>query len=386
MDISCKKTIRRCFKVTCLLATTIAIGYWCYKFSLDEDICLIDYKTYYDEIEDGFPVMSLCFPLNKELANYSEYNINASMIKLFSKQKTMDPKIEKDIFNIMKLNLNDYIESIWVRWINGTTNYFTSDGTNGWKVPHNSYNGFFKKNFVQCHSIEIMNRNIKVLKLFVRNDIFKNKTRPYKFKFSVYFHAPNQILRSLGTVKNVWTKRNRQHNYVMHFQITNTEILKRRNKRRQPCVGQKISYDNEIIAQHYHKIGCVPSFSNLTEKLPYCIHEKNKKLANLDISSEKVYQYHPPCRSMEKIDYTYEEIEASSIQKHCNNCFAVSYSVFHHTFKEITQIRALNIQALIGNSGAYLGLFCGYTMLQLPDMILRAYEYIAKTIVHQFKV
>ena len=385
MDLSCKKTVHGCFKISCLLATLIAIGYWCYKFSLDEDVCLIDYKTYYEEAENSFPVMSLCFPLNKQLANYSENTMSASTMNFFLKQKTMTSRKEKEVFNNLKIDLNRYIKSVWVRWLNGTTHYFTPEDAAGWKIPYNSYIGFFKKNFLQCYAMEITDRNIKVLKFFIRSRIFRNETRPYKFKFSVYFHYPNQILRSLGTVKSVWPRRAGKYGYVMHFQITNAEVLKRRNKGRQPCVEAKLKFDNEIISQHYKNICCVPSFSNSTENLPYCIHEKNKKSANLDISSEKVYQYPPPCRSMEKIDYTYEEIEAHGIKKRCNDCFAVSYSVFHRTFKEITQIRALNIQALIGNSGAYLGLFCGYTMLQLPDMILRVYEYFSKTICDIFK-
>ena len=49
MDVSCNICVHRFFKAVCLLATTIAIGYWCYKFSLDEDICLIDFKTYNDQ-------------------------------------------------------------------------------------------------------------------------------------------------------------------------------------------------------------------------------------------------------------------------------------------------------------------------------------------------
>ena len=167
MDLSCKKTVHGCFKITCLLATLIAIGYWCYKFSLDEDVCLIDYKTYYEEAENSFPVMSLCFPLNKQLANYSENTMSASTMNLFLKQKTMTSRKEKEVFNNLKIDLNEYIKSVWVRWLNGTTHYFTPEDAAGWKIPYNSYIGFFKKNFLQCYAMEITDRNIKVLKFFI---------------------------------------------------------------------------------------------------------------------------------------------------------------------------------------------------------------------------
>ena len=114
MDLSCRKTIHGCFKTSCLLATLIAIGYWCYKFSLDEDVCLIDYKTYYEEPEDSFPVMSLCFPLNKQLADNSENKMNATTINSFLKQKTMNLTKEKEVFNNLKIDLNAYINTVWV--------------------------------------------------------------------------------------------------------------------------------------------------------------------------------------------------------------------------------------------------------------------------------
>ena len=116
MDLSCRKTVHGCFKITCLFATFIAIGYWCYKFSLDEDICLIDYKTYYEEAEDSFPVMSLCFPLNKQLANYSEIAINSATINFFLKQKTMNLTKEKEVFKNLKIDLNfQYISIIRIK-------------------------------------------------------------------------------------------------------------------------------------------------------------------------------------------------------------------------------------------------------------------------------
>ena len=38
-------------------------------------------------------------------------------------------------------------------------------------------------------------------------------------------------------------------------------------------------------------------------------------------------------------------------------------------FKEIKQVRAYNIQTLIGNAGGYIGLFLGYTIKELPKLL-----------------
>ena len=49
---------------------------------------------------------------------------------------------------------------------------------------------------------------------------------------------------------------------------------------------------------------------------------------------------------------------------------------FINTFKEIKQIRAYNVQSLIGNAGGYVGLFVGYTVAELPALLAIAYKYI----------
>ena len=82
----------------CMLATFIMIGYWCYIYSLDEDICLVDYKSYDANKEDTFPVMSLCFPPNTHLSNSTEHEINLPMYNKLFQGKILDPKIEKIVF------------------------------------------------------------------------------------------------------------------------------------------------------------------------------------------------------------------------------------------------------------------------------------------------
>ena len=50
------------------------------------------------------------------------------------------------------------------------------------------------------------------------------------------------------------------------------------------------------------------------------------------------------------------------------------------SFREITQIRAYDLDSLYGNIGGYMGLFLGYALLNLPTMFFILYGYIKKTI------
>ena len=49
-------------------------------------------------------------------------------------------------------------------------------------------------------------------------------------------------------------------------------------------------------------------------------------------------------------------------------------------FMEIKQIKAYNFQTLVGNGGGYIGLFLGYSFVQLPSMIISGYCRLKKMI------
>jgi len=58
--------------------------------------------------------------------------------------------------------------------------------------------------------------------------------------------------------------------------------------------------------------------------------------------------------------------------------FRISVIYNKQTYREIKQVRAYNVQSLIGNVGGYIGLFVGYSLSQLPNFFENAYGMIVK--------
>ena len=58
------------FRLTCWLATLIAITYWIHVYYLNNDVCIIDYKKYYDTPSDEFPVLSICIKNSFSISKY----------------------------------------------------------------------------------------------------------------------------------------------------------------------------------------------------------------------------------------------------------------------------------------------------------------------------
>ena len=48
------------FKLLCLITASIMVGYWIYKYSSNEDISIIEYKSFKDSDSLSLPAMSIC--------------------------------------------------------------------------------------------------------------------------------------------------------------------------------------------------------------------------------------------------------------------------------------------------------------------------------------
>ena len=48
------------FHVICWTITIILVSYWIYEYNLNNDLCIVDYKKYYETESDEYPVNTIC--------------------------------------------------------------------------------------------------------------------------------------------------------------------------------------------------------------------------------------------------------------------------------------------------------------------------------------
>ena len=83
MDVSQRNSFRVTFKVVCVFVVTWMIGFWFYKFIIDDrDIGIVDYISIEDDDDFDLPMPYMCFEtpvLIKQMnsveprTNHSEY-------------------------------------------------------------------------------------------------------------------------------------------------------------------------------------------------------------------------------------------------------------------------------------------------------------------------
>ena len=84
--------------------------------------------------------------------------------------------------------------------------------------------------------------------------------------------------------------------------------------------------------------------------------------------------YHPPCVSIQKILYAYEEYDdledwTYGWMNETNDIFEIILEFMGDTYMEIEQVRSYGFQDVVGDIGGYLGLFLGFSLLQIPQII-----------------
>ena len=345
--------LRLCFNLCCF---SLAFGmtlFWCYKFWLDEDLCIVDYKTFEDSFDVDYPMLSICLNdpfIESRLRHYDSSLTKARYVETLRGNIQLSG-LENIDFDIVSRNLSSFILADKIRYQNGTP-------VNGWYpsllngIPELTFSGFVHDDFMMCIGLRSKSRNIKYSMFGFDSNLFPNGIREDR-NFSTRLHLPNKFLVSENTYKSSWPERNEKKEYLMAFVLNQIDILKRRSKRNDPCIPETIHFDTEVLHAHLNSVNCRPAYQKIGRNRTICSSRNDLKAAKFE--STALSNMKKPCTSAEIITYTYEEYE---INKKGPNWvwFVVDYP---KKFKEIKMVRAVNIQTVIGNAGGYVGLFLG---------------------------
>ena len=118
--------------------------------------------------------------------------------------------------------------------------------------------------------------------------------------------------------------------------------INRRNKRSNPCIENWKNYDSVMLENHTLNVGCrAPYQLHLNLSIPLCRTREQMKLVKLgpDQNEEIGFQY--PCRSVEKIEYSYVDHELDAGIWSGQGNFWIELSFTYQRFREITQSRYL---------------------------------------------
>ena len=330
------------FKFVCGILAVLLIADFFYKYLKNEDISLLKYTRYLKGENDDYPVISFCFkdPFLKQ--RLAEYGITDAIYRDYLEGKIISNELLEIDYDKVTLDVNDYLVEHYILWVNGTVKQAPVDSKNGRKQFETSvsFSGFINQRFFKCFSLHHDAKQMMRLESFkLQQEIFQNRSRASYYSFITLLHYPSQALRSLGTLRRVWKNRKDTSDYSMHFQLTGMDVMNRRQKKNDHCNPNWRNYDISVIEEKIRKSGCRMTYETANMSAPKCNTKaaiiENKK--GPDHYEESGLQ--PPCRSVEKIGYAYDEYDLDATEWAGKGYFWVTLEIMDQKHKEIDQHR-----------------------------------------------
>ena len=362
-----------CFKFLCLITAGCMSGYWIYKYWKDEDISVIEYKSFKDFDEMNLPAMSICFSNPITISNRSLENDKTLTIEKYLSflrgENDFNGRYETASFENDTINILDYLDKITLyQRLNTEQLYSVLNCSDPKSCPfvsfRNNLNTFLEPVFLKCFEMKVekeFSKSIGFVMLGFKN-IFERVVLQSRGIFAL-FSYPGQLLTDITPDEQLW-KNASEKEFITMFKLGSIDILRRRNKRSRECLSDFMSYDDVKLKKAIQHVGCKALYHNLEYDTPIC--NRSEQLAKFNGRALEQIKTPPPCEENPQVSF-------SLIRMSVGNTYGY-YPLqigFPKKMKLITQQQAIDIHALIGNIGGYIGLFLGvFTKLESRKLSL----------------
>ena len=351
--------VRYCFNIACFAAAFGMTLLWICRYVQDRDSVEVDLKPF-DFPIGQYPTLSFCF-MNPFIASKLEkYNDNITVDEykdvLTGKRSYVG---NKDIdFNSVTLNLADFYLGENINFTNGSSiTHFQQE------FPQVTYSGSFDF-FYKCFGLSSKFKEVDAISFEFNSSAYENGIRPLGEKsIFVIFHLPKQFVLGGHFYKHRWPTRKERKEHIMSFSLLQVEILKRRNKEKDPCISDDLNFDQIILDDHLNNIGCKGPHQKTSQRLNICSSTEKMNEANFDLVVKKKMK--KACTSASTLGFNYHEVDVSL--KGSDRFYVKIH--YPYQYKEIVMIQAVDIETVIANAGGYIGLFLGKVMVTLTKKI-----------------
>ena len=324
------------FNFVCWVATIILVSYWTYVYTLDEDLCIVDYKKYLESESDEFPVLSICLKnqISEEKLKSQNLEVTAQRYIDFLNGDVFDEELAKINYENVTIDVPNYVKDTTVIFKNGTIDISTKR-----KALRATYAMLGQRGgFYQCYELQTPKiKELQHMVFSIDSHALPPRNRKPNYEMFAYLHYPNHLFSSQRNQKYTWPIRDSNEGYFSRYIVKSVEIVKRRNKGGRPCVEWE-DYDDSVVSNHIKKVGCRAPYQKSVDGIPLCSTKQSMKNASsLRIQNDQMI--YPPCKYMGKILYNFAETDMSRTKFYKKGHVEIGIFVYDDSFKEITQTR-----------------------------------------------
>ena len=376
------------------------------SFLANEDTTTNHYRRFNLSPKDSYPTFSICFTgsefywykgkeifkvfglkpsefeamlKGQEVFRY-DYNYSSMLYNKIPVDPTLLGDLDiKDYY----LKLTDILTGLEFRTLDDITNIEHGKGKPGKMQQilfHDTFDKmFFRVGFNTPDTICFTRRSRDLLNTQrVKDELFFNTSILGRSEFQnvdiqIFVHYPQQLMRSFHKPAFKWTVGllNQIHYNDLKISISKVTTLRKRPGANVPCDEHLENDDGKLQQQIIDRIQCIPPYwksrGGKHSLNPTCNLGANLQNAYGLIRDYKniLKSYHSPCVQMEILTkYKYYSVRS---KKGKDPRVIILYE--ETDYEELTNMQDFDFESLVSGVGGFIGIFLGYSILQIPDLL-----------------
>ena len=191
-------------------------------------------------------------------------------------------------------------------------------------------------------------------------------------RLEVFIHYPGHLLRSFDTPR-LELQFSTLQDKKFEFTVSQTTILRKRSVKYNHCNNNIEDHDRFLLQSISNDTGCVPpywkgiigGYSSLSK----CSSpEQLRKVQVLSKNYKKISESRDaPCLDMFNSIMMKEAVHNDI--KLCKKCTYIKIEYLDKYYEEIKEIEDFTFEDFISGLGGFIGIFLGYSMLQVPQLL-----------------
>ena len=189
-------------------------------------------------------------------------------------------------------------------------------------------------------------------------------------RFKILIHYPGQLFRNFDYPRLEIAASSDVYNTSLDFKVSQTTLLRKRSVKNDYCNRNIADHDHFLLESIINDTGCVPPYwKNITSTpsgLVECRSPEQFKNANKLFKDYKkiIKGQEAPCLDM----FTSVAL-IKNYMNICEKCIHLDIAYLEKYYEEILQVKAFSFQDFISSLGGFIGIFLGYSMMQIPQLL-----------------
>ena len=198
-----------------------------------------------------------------------------------------------------------------------------------------------------------------------------------KTELKIFIHYPGQLVRSFDS-PSYTSVLDSARDKSMRFKVSQTTLLRKRSVQDQSCNEDITNHDLFLKDSVTNSTGCILPFWQAIAKTDSLVKECNSPKELKDANEirrdfkKMLKDYEAPCIDM------FSSVVWNMLEnwKTCDGCTYIEIQYLEKYYEEIQQSKDFGFQDFISNLGGFIGIFLGYSMLQIPELLGKLFVYL----------